>query len=174
MRKVLWLNGPFGGGKSTTAIHVLAQDPSWHLFDPEWVGYMLRANLHGVEFSDFQDLHAWRSLVPKVAHEVAALVGRDLLAVQTVLNENYWRQIRQGMSALGLQVVHVLLDIDETALRTRIDADENDTAAAGWRHDHVQPFVQARGWMTKAADVVVDTSTKPAEAVATEILDTLR
>lgn len=172
-RTILWLNGPFGAGKSTTGVHVIGQDPRWHFFDPEWVGYMLRANLHGVEFSDFQDLNSWRLLVPKVAHEIAATTGRDLLAVQSVLNENYWRQIRQGMFALGLQIHHVVLDIEPDALKSRIEADQNDPAAATWRHGHVDSFIASREWMLGAADTVVDVSSQSARSAASEILSSL-
>jgi hypothetical protein len=173
MRRILWLNGAFGAGKSTTAIHIAAADPSWHLFDPEWVGYMLRANLHGHMPADFQDLPAWRTLVPRVAHEVASATGSDLLAVQTVLNEAYWRQIRSGMSSLGLGVFHVVLDVGETELRERIAADTADADAAGWRLGHVDAWLSARGWMTSAADLVVDASVQGAEEVSRAVLAAL-
>ena len=143
------------------------------MFDPEWVGHMLRANLHGVEFSDFQDLHAWRSLVPKVAHEVATIAGRDLLAVQTVLNENYWRQLRQGMSALGMQIVHVVLDCEDSVLRSRIENDENDAGALQWRLDHMAAYSGAREWLRRTADLVVDTTSVAAADAAAGILDSL-
>ena len=171
MRRVLWLNGAFGVGKSTTAIHIAAGDPSWHLFDPEWVGYMLRANLHGFETEDFQDLPSWRTLVPKVAHEVASHTGRDLLAVQTVLRADYWRQLRAGMSAHGLGVLHVVLDAGEAALRQRIDGDGNEQSAREWRSSRVGEYLRAREWMTAAADLVVDTTSAPAELVAAAVLE---
>lgn len=44
-RMILWLNGPFGVGKTTTANAIRQQEPIWRLFDPEGVGYMLRASL---------------------------------------------------------------------------------------------------------------------------------
>lgn len=173
MRRILWLNGAFGAGKSTTALHIAGADPSWHLFDPEWVGYMLRANLHGHMPDDFQDLPAWRTLVPRVAHEVASTTGSDLLAVQTVLNEAYWRQIRSGMSSLGLGVFHVVLDVGEDALRERIAADAADPGAAGWRLGHVDAWIAARGWMTSAADLVVDASVQGPEEVSRAVLAAL-
>ena len=63
---ILWLNGTFGVGKTTTSRCIAEVSAEWHPFDPEWVGYMLRANLDGVPFDDFQDLAAWRRLVPHV------------------------------------------------------------------------------------------------------------
>jgi hypothetical protein len=167
---VLWLNGTFGVGKSTTALHIVALDPSWHLFDPEWVGYMLRASLHGFDVSDFQDYPAWRTLVPRVAHEVASHTGSDLLAMQTVLHRDYWRQLRSGLSTLGLQTVHVVLDATDDALRARIAADTGDPGAAGWRLDHVATYAEAREWMVASADVVVDTTSMTPQDVAAAVL----
>lgn len=173
MRRVLWLNGAFGVGKSTTALHVVGLDPSWHYFDPEWVGYMLRANLHGFEASDFQDYPAWRTLVPRVAHEVAAHTGRDLVAVQTVLSHEYWRQIRSGLSSLGLRPIHVLLDATTDAIRARIDADTVDPGASGWRHRHLAGYEAARTWLVEESDLVVDTTTLTAEEAAATVLGRL-
>ena len=170
MRRIVWLNGAFGVGKSTTALHMLALDPTWHLFDPEWVGYMLRANLHGFEEADFQDYPAWRTLVPRVAHEVATHTGRDLLAVQTVLNRDHWRQLRSGLSALGLRSVHVLLDAEPEAIRMRIDGDTVDAGAAAWRHGHLPEFGSSRQWMRDDADIVVDTTVLTAEETAAVVL----
>lgn len=170
MRRVLWLNGAFGVGKSSVALHVVGLNPSWHLFDPEWVGYMLRANMHGFEAPDFQDYPAWRTLVPRVAHEVAAHTGKDLLAVQTVLNRDYWRQIRAGLSTLGLQPVHVLVDAEPDAIRARIDADTADPGAARWRHDHIESYIAARSWIREEADVVVDTTSATAEEAAAMVI----
>ena len=64
---IVWLNGAFGAGKSTTAKALVALAPRLRLFDPEWVGYLLRANLSDHEFTDFQQLRPWRTLVPVVA-----------------------------------------------------------------------------------------------------------
>lgn len=68
---VLWLNGPFGGGKTTTANLVVVQT-SFRLFDPEHVGHLVGGHFRDMEFDDFQDLPPWRSLVPKVMAEAEA------------------------------------------------------------------------------------------------------
>ncbi|WP_224046664.1 hypothetical protein [Arthrobacter sp. NicSoilB4] len=46
---------------------------------------MLAHSLKGQAFTDFQDLPAWRTLVPAVALEIRRHTGQDLVAVQTVL-----------------------------------------------------------------------------------------
>ena len=81
---IVWLNGTFGVGKTTTAKLMEARG-SWRAFDPEHVGYMLAANLRDQSFDDFQELQPWRSLVPAVAEEIYRYTNQPLLAVQTVL-----------------------------------------------------------------------------------------
>jgi adenylylsulfate kinase-like enzyme len=170
---LLWLNGTFGVGKTTTALTIESASDRWRLFDAEVVGYMLRSYLDGVAFNDFQDLAAWRRLVPSVAKEVSALTGADLLVVQSVLVESYWSELRRGMNDEGLEVFHVLLDCDESVLRERIVRDEEDPGAAGWRLEHLSDYWAARGWMTATADLVVDTSNSDPTAVAQRVLTAL-
>jgi hypothetical protein len=51
---IIWLNGTFGVGKTTTAAALNGQLPGWRLFDPETVGLMLRGALADHPVSDFQ------------------------------------------------------------------------------------------------------------------------
>jgi hypothetical protein len=171
---VLWINGTFGVGKTTAANLIREQDPAWRLFDPEWVGYMLRANLGDVPCDDFQDLPPWRTLVPRVAHEIALLTGDNLLAMQTVLVEEYWGELRRGFTDHRMEVFHVVLDADEATVRSRIMADGADRGAAQWRLDHLHTYNSARAWMTASADLVVDTAGLTAAETASLVVDALR
>ena len=169
---IVWLNGAFGMGKTSTANAIAERSASrLRIFDPEWVGFMLRANLEDLPFDDFQDLPPWRSLVPRVAFEITSLTNDDLLAVQTVLVESYWTEIRSGFERLGTDVVHVVLDCDEDALRARIADDVVEAGAAEWRLNHVDRFLSARSWMITEADIVVDVSDCAAASAAKLILD---
>ena len=38
---MIWINGTFGVGKTTTAEALVEAEPALRLFDPEAVGYML-------------------------------------------------------------------------------------------------------------------------------------
>ena len=170
---ILWLNGPFGVGKTATARSIAEERPAWRLFDPETVGYLLVANLRDREIADFQDLAAWRSLVPQVTAELAALTAADLIVVQSVLSEPYWTELRAGMATAGLDVFHVLLDCDEAALRDRIRADEVERDAEQWRLDHIAAYDAARPWLLDAADLVIDTSSVERTHVAATVLAAL-
>ncbi|HEY2316352.1 MAG TPA: AAA family ATPase [Streptosporangiaceae bacterium] len=163
---IVWLNGAFGAGKTSTAGELAGMLAGVRQFDPEWVGYMLKANLADHEFTDFQQLPPWRTLVPVVMDEVCRLTGQHLIAVQSVLVENYWRHLRAGLDSRGLPVFHVLLEADPAVLAERIRADEVERGACQWRLDHLSEFAAARSWMETAADLVVDSTALSVAEVA--------
>ena len=160
------MNGTFGVGKTTTASAVVARSNRYRMFDPEHVGYLLMANLKGIEFADFQDLEAWRKLVPIVARHIQDISGQHLIAVQSVLNQKYWNEIRLGLAAEGMAVMHVVLDAEPQALDKRIESDELDRGAMQWRLDHVETYMVSRQWMLEDADLVIDVSEMTAEDAA--------
>jgi len=167
---IIWVNGTFGAGKTTTATRLVEMSKELRLFDPEWVGYLVRFHLSDHEFTDFQQLPPWRALVPPVADEIARYTGQHLVAVQSVLDEGYWDEITTGLIGLGHPVYHVLLDADESTLHTRIDADEDGVEIRKWRHEHVGPYLAARPWPLAAADLVIDTTGVDASSAAAKIL----
>jgi chloramphenicol 3-O-phosphotransferase len=159
---IIWLNGAFGGGKTTTAAALRPLIPASRLFDPETVGYMLQANLADRPVSDFQHWPPWRPLVVATAREIAHCTGQHLIAPQTVLTRDYLDQIFAGLRDAGLAVFHVVLDADEAVLRRRI---HGSGEAPEWRLANLPGYLTARSWMIPAADLVVHTgAVTPAEA----------
>ncbi|WP_420452920.1 AAA family ATPase [Ilumatobacter sp.] len=170
---IVWINGTFGVGKTTTANALLGRD-GWRSFDPEHVGFLLAGNLRDREFRDFQDLPPWRVLVPAVADEIYRFTSPSaMIAVQTVLVADYWEELVAGFRYRGLPIFHVLLECDESELRRRITADEVESQALEWRLDHIAESRAARSWMADAADLVLDTTDVGPEAAADRIADAL-
>ncbi|GAA1548265.1 hypothetical protein GCM10009804_00740 [Kribbella hippodromi] len=166
---VIWINGTFGAGKTTTAGKLVELLEGARLFDPEHVGYLLKVNLSDQQFTDFQQLPPWRALVPAVIDEIIRFTGQHVIAPQTVLVESYWRELEAGLRSRGHDVVHVVLDADADTLHTRIDADPEGTAIRPWRHQHVAPYLAARPWLTTTANLTINTATTPADEVTTQI-----
>jgi hypothetical protein len=170
---ILWLNGAFGVGKTTTAQAIREQAPSWRLFDPEQVGLLLWQNLAGLTFNDFQDLPPWRSLVPRFASEVSNFTGDDLIAVQTVLVQDYWEELRAGFDEQHVDVFHVLLDAPAPLLEARIKTDAVEREAEFWRLEHISRYESAKKWLSPSADLVVGTERLSAADAASYILSSL-
>lgn len=152
---IVWLNGTFGGGKTTTAAELLPMLPGSRLFDPETVGYMLMPNLADHPVTDFQHWPPWRTLVAATITELVRYTGQYLIAPQTVLIRDYLEEIIAALDTAGQKVFHVVLDADELTLRSRIEASDE---AQQWRLEHLAEYQAARAWMLRAADLVVDTS----------------
>lgn len=168
---IVWINGTFGVGK-TTAARELLKKTNWRVFDPEHVGYLLAGNLRDLEFDDFQDLPPWRTLVPAVADEIYRYTSPTaMIAVQSVLVESYWAELVAGLSERRLPVLHVVLECDESEFRRRMESDEAESGALGWRLGHISKFRAARQWLVRSADVVLDTTNLSPESAAEEIIE---
>ncbi|HEU5420671.1 MAG TPA: AAA family ATPase [Streptosporangiaceae bacterium] len=163
---IIWLNGTFGAGKTTTARQLVTRLENARLFDAELVGYLLLEALDDHKVRDFQDLPPWRELVPVVTEKIARFTGQHLIATQTVLSQDYWAELTWGFSATSLDIFHVLLHVDSDALTARIKADDMSPQVGQWRLDHVGEYEQSRSWLESAADLVIDSTSLPAADVA--------
>jgi predicted kinase len=117
---IIWINGAFGAGKTTLAEELKRRMPEAVLFDPEYVGYILREWVP-VPTGDFQDLPSWRELVIETALALRKHHAETLIIPMTLINDAYARQILDGIAERGEDVIHVFLDLDTEVLRQRIN-----------------------------------------------------
>ncbi|KRE52420.1 hypothetical protein ASG92_25590 [Arthrobacter sp. Soil736] len=96
------------------------------------------------------------------------------MAVQTVLRQGYWAELKTSFSELDDQMVHIVLDADEATLRNRIETDQVELSGRQWRLDHIERYAAARSWMIKEADLVIDTARLAAEDVVSRIAEAIR
>jgi hypothetical protein len=165
---IVWVNGAFGAGKTTTAAKLVGLLPAARLFDPEQVGYLLRHVLYE-PVDDFQDLPPWRGLVRETARRILDHAGGTLVAPQTILVERYAREVLGGLTADGVPVHHVVLHTGRDELVRRIEHDSADPGARRWRLDHVEAYFAAVPWL-HAAGTVVDTTGRAPDEVAHAIV----
>ncbi|MFJ6832297.1 AAA family ATPase [Streptomyces sp. NPDC091209] len=114
---LLWINGPFGGGKTQTAHEIQRRLPGSVICDPEHAGFGLRRMLPPELRGDFQDLVTWRQGVVEVLD--LALGKRDgvVIAPMTVTNPVYFAETVGRLRELGHDVRHfALLAERETVL----------------------------------------------------------
>ncbi|WP_436738036.1 AAA family ATPase [Streptomyces sp. BBFR102] len=163
---IIWLNGTFGAGKTTTAGELTTRIRDSRIFDAERVGELL-GHVLGAPEGDFQDVPPWRGLVVETARQVLDHAGGTLVVPQTVLVEQYWQEIRAGLAAAGIPVHHFLLHADQDTLAHRIATDPDPGGAAGrrWRLDHLPRYQQALPWLYREAEVI-DTAELPPDLVA--------
>ncbi|MFI1726836.1 AAA family ATPase [Streptomyces sp. NPDC020489] len=115
---LLWINGPFGGGKTQTAYEIQRRLPGSVVCDPEHAGFGLRRMLPPELRGDFQDLRSWRQGVVEVLD--LALTRRDGVVVvpMTVTDSGYFAETVGRLGELGHDVRHfTLLAERETVVR---------------------------------------------------------
>ncbi|MEU9079299.1 AAA family ATPase [Kitasatospora sp. NPDC004745] len=115
---LLWINGPFGGGKTQTAHEIRRRLPGSVVCDPEHVGFGLHRMMPPALRGDFQDLPAWRQGVFEVLDR--ALTGHDgvVIVPMTVVEPSYFREIVGRLRERHHDVRHfALLAGRDTVLR---------------------------------------------------------
>ncbi|MFF9768968.1 NUDIX domain-containing protein [Streptomyces sp. NPDC014636] len=166
---VVWINGAFGAGKTTTARELIELIPNSAIFDPEVIGGGLTHLLPPkrlAEADDFQDLPIWRRLVVDTAAAMLAELGGTLVVPMTLLRQEYRDEIFGGLAARRITVHHVLLAPAETILRERIarrevpsEAPDGEIRTRQWAYDHLESYRAALAtWLTADAHPL-DTST---------------
>jgi predicted kinase len=134
---IVWINGPFGVGKSTVAALVCELVPGARPFDPERIGHLL-GEVVEVPTGDFQDLRLWRALTVATLAGLCREHGGIWVVPMTVIDDGYRAEIMSGLRGHGVQVRQFLLTAPEPVVRARIDADHSLPAAGReWRHRHL-------------------------------------
>ena len=96
----MWLNGPFGVGKTSAAEALIERLRCAALFDPEPVGSMLRHLLGSVEpVDDFQELAAWRAAVPALVRILRQSHTATLVMPMTVWRRDYFIDLAGALQA---------------------------------------------------------------------------
>ncbi|MGW4195102.1 NUDIX hydrolase [Streptomyces sp. NPDC005004] len=172
---VVWINGAFGAGKTTTARELIELIPNSTLFDPEIIGAELSRLLpakHLAEVGDFQDLPIWRRLVVDTAAAMLAELGGTLIVPMTLLRQEYRDEIFGGLAARRIAVRHLVLAPAETILRARIaardvppDLPDGEMRVRQWAYDHIEPYRAAfASWLAADAHPIDTGALTPREA----------
>lgn len=118
---LVWINGPFGGGKTSVAFELHRRLPGSVVCDPEFVGYGLHRTLPpSLRGGDFQDLPAWRHGV----HQMLDLTVREydgtVIVPMTLVDDGYFAEIVGRLRADGVDVRHFALLADRTTVLRRL------------------------------------------------------
>jgi len=115
---LLWINGPFGGGKTQTAHEIQRRLPGSVICDPEHAGFGLQRMLPPELRGDFQELASWRRGVVEVLDLVLTKHEGVVIAPMTVTDGDCFAETVGRLRELGHDVRHfTLLAERETVLR---------------------------------------------------------
>ncbi|MCT2590914.1 zeta toxin family protein [Streptomyces sp. N2-109] len=117
---ILWINGPFGGGKTQTAHELLRRLPGSVVSDPEHLGFGLHRMLPRTSRGDFQDWPLWRRGVREVLSRVAYEQTGPVIVPMTLTDPGYFEEIIGTLRRDGHDVRHFALLADRRTVVRRI------------------------------------------------------
>jgi hypothetical protein len=130
---LVWINGPFGGGKTAAACELQRRVDRGVICDPERLGRGLHGMLPPELRTDFQYFAAWRHGV----HEVLDLVARKwegpVIVPMTLINPGYFEEVVGRLRTAGHDVRHFSLLADRATVLRRL---RGRTFGLGLRHEH--------------------------------------
>ncbi|WP_435260465.1 AAA family ATPase [Streptomyces sp. 1222.5] len=120
---IVWLNGPFGSGKTTLAAGLCRAVPGATVADPEAVGDLLRSALarHALRPRDYQNLPPWRQMTGAFVVALTRHTGGPVIVPMTVLHPAYAEEIFTPLRQAG-GFHHLVVHIHPAALQERIEA----------------------------------------------------
>jgi AAA domain len=169
---ILFLNGPFGIGKTTVATILVQQVPHAMLYDPEEVGSLVQKLVRPIEqISDFQDLAPWRTLVVEVARSLKGTYRRTLIIPMTIWRHDYFETIIKGLHDIDPDTICFRLTASKDTLMSRILSRPETQGPHAWCITHLEVGIAASNNPFFGIEIQTDGYT-PAE-VARMIMETL-
>ncbi|MFF8771178.1 AAA family ATPase [Kitasatospora sp. NPDC015120] len=117
---LLWINGPFGGGKTQVSHELRRRLPGSVVCDPEEVGFGLHRMTPKPLRGDFQDLPAWRQGVFEVLDRTLARHRGTVIVPMTVTEPAYFDETVGRLRERGHDVRHFALLAERAEVLRRL------------------------------------------------------
>jgi len=169
---IVFINGPFGVGKTTVARLLVRRMPHAAIYDPEIIGVVLRRVLSPfTKVKDYQDHTLWRRLVVGGARLLRTVSGRPLIVPMTVWKRNVFDSMVAGLRGADPDLSCFRLTVSREFLVDRISSDTEDREAYPWRTSHLEVSLKAS--RDPAFGREIPTEDRTPTQVADQILETL-
>ncbi|KJK53322.1 TmrB [Lentzea aerocolonigenes] len=106
---LIWINGPFGGGKTAAAFELQRRLAGSVVSDPERLGFGLHRMLPPALRGDFQDLPAWRRGVREMLDLALRGHSGPIIVPMTLVDSGYFADVVGGLRSGGHEVHHFAL-----------------------------------------------------------------
>jgi hypothetical protein len=117
---LIWIKGPFGGGKTATAFELQRRLPGSAVCDPEHLGFGMRRMLPPPMRADFQDLPTWRSGVREILALVARSYQGPVIVPMTLVDPRYFAEVVGELRSDGHDVRHFALLAERATVLRRL------------------------------------------------------
>lgn len=168
---IIWLNGPYGVGKSTLAGTIQGKLDNCILFDAEKVGDAIRDNYPQEFFQEiYEDYPLWCETCQKLLTDLEGKTNGTILVPMTLLRPQSLRTILAPLRRQGIPAMHVLLTAEPETLRRRIlDRGEEENC---WCMEKIPQCLAAQKDLP--CDLRIDTTCKSLDQLAEEILTAMK
>ena len=165
---IIWINGSFGVGKTTTAKLLQDKLEKAYIYDPEQVGYFLWDNFPSglARQGDFQDIEIWRSINVQVIKHLHTTYDGDIIIPMALVNRQYYDEIIGRLEQDGITVRHFILTAPKEKIIARLRGRGDEPGC--WAEQQVERCLTA--YKHDIPGVKIDTDGMDAEAVVEFIL----
>jgi len=168
---ILWINGAFGAGKSTTAEELARHLDKSFIYDPEQVGYFLWDNFPDEmrRKGDFQNMAIWRQFNYKILKHIAENYTGTVIVPMTIYVKQYYDEIIGCLENDGIAIRHFILTASREAIIDRVVKRGGD--CDGWEAQHIDVCLDA--FDNDIPGHKIDTEKMNIDEVASEIISLL-
>lgn len=168
---LIWINGPFGAGKTQTAHELLRRMPGSFIYDPENIGYFLQRNLpRTMARDDFQDYRLWRQLNHAILKQMDEAGIGPIIVPMTIVEPAIFLELIGKLREEGVTVHHYALIASRTTLLRRLRS--RGDGAGSWPAKQINRCLDG---LTSSSlfEQQIDTEGKTIGEVAEEIAGSL-
>lgn len=119
---IIWLNGAFGSGKTTTAFELNKRLSKSFVYDPENLGSFIRHNIpKNLHKDNFQDHDQWRYFNYDLLKYIAKSYDGIIIVPMTIINIEYYQEIIERLKKDGIRLDHYILYANKKTLNRRLN-----------------------------------------------------
>jgi hypothetical protein len=158
---LVWINGPFGVGKTAIAFELNRRLTGSAVCDPEHVGYGMRRMLPAPLRGNFQDIPAWRHAVRELLGRTLASYDGPVIVPMTLVNPAYFSEIIGSLRDDGFEVHHFALLAEPATVVRRLRGRSLglEPRRQRWEVDHLAEWLRVLGQPEFAQQVHTDHKT---------------
>jgi len=176
---IVLINGSFGVGKTTVAKLLRHSLPGSAIYDPEWLGFVLKrspkwVNLNGSGSDDYQDIVLWRRSAVAGVRLFRFCASGPVIVPMALSRRDYFDEVIMGIEPLDSELRVFCLKASLATIKKRLVERGTEVEGPGteWIARRISECVEAHN--DPHFGESVDTENRSAHDVAEDIIKRLQ